>query len=412
MGIVCGMRFFVVAGFVLLTACHREAAPKRVAGNVQFSEVKAADPLMRDRLLSGFYPEGNGWRWTARKFAVLVDVPPPQDAETMLDLDFSVPEELITAAGPVTVTASVNGTRVGRIKYREPGRFDWPVSVPLKALKPSPVKVEYELDRWGTDSKTGHDIGLIVVGVNLKHPDSLVLPRDAAVDAARNGYVELLKRRQQQIPLEKQKELMKLFHDVPIWSHMWFENVQIEKNPLDLWMCQQIIYEVQPDFIVETGTWRGGSALYWAYTLNGMGLENSRVLTVDVGDYKATAEAHPLWKKYVTFFHGSSTDPKISGEIAQRVAGRKVLVMLDSDHSMEHVYDELKAYSPMVSKGSYLVTEDTHIDGVPTQPDAGPGPLAAVMKFLEEGGKKNFEQDFSREAFIMTFNPGGWLKRK
>jgi cephalosporin hydroxylase len=205
---------------------------------------------------------------------------------------------------------------------------------------------------------------------------------------------------------------MKLFHEVPVWQHMFFQNVQIEKNPLDLWMMQQIIYEQRPDLIVETGTWRGGSALYWAYTLNGMGLENSRVATVDIQDLTRTAAANPLWKKYVSFFLGSSTDAAIVSRIAELARGKKVLVTLDSDHTMGHVINELHAYAPMVSRGSYLVVEDTHMDGVPTAPDFGPGPMAAVRRFLEEDAGKAFTQDLTREAYIMTFNPGGWLLRK
>jgi cephalosporin hydroxylase len=143
-----------------------------------------------------------------------------------------------------------------------------------------------------------------------------------------------------------------------------------------------------------------------------MGLENSRVFTADIQDLTATAASNPLWKKYVTFIKGSSTAPEIVSNIAQRVQGHKVLVTLDSDHTASHVLSEMKAYSPMVSKGSYLVVEDTHMDGVPTDPNFGPGPMAAVLQFMKEGGSKNFEQDFSREAFIMTFNPGGWLRHK
>lgn len=169
---------------------------------------------------------------------------------------------------------------------------------------------------------------------------------------------------------------------------------------------------VQPDFVVETGTYRGGSALYWAHTLNGMGLTGSRVLTVDVQDLTATAAAHPLWKKYVTFLRGSSTAPEITGGIAKTVRGRKVVVALDSDHAMRHVADELKAYAPLVSPGSCLVVEDTHLDGVPTQPGGEPGPMAAVERFLAQGGSRDFERDAIREALILTFNPGGWLRRK
>ena len=89
-----------------------------------------------------------------------------------------------------------------------------------------------------------------------------------------------------------------------------------------------------------------------------------------------------------------------------------MLVVLDSDHHMHHVRQELRMYSPMVSHGSYIVVEDTHYDSVPIYPHFGPGPMAAVNKFLAEGGSDLFEQDFSREAMVMTFNPGGWLRRK
>jgi cephalosporin hydroxylase len=211
----------------------------------------------------------------------------------------------------------------------------------------------------------------------------------------------------------KQRELMRLFHDLPIWESLRFHNVRIIKNPLDLWMLQQIAYEVQPDFVIETGTWYGGSALYWAHTLNGIGLENARVLTVDIQDLTSEgASSHPLWKKYVEFFHGSSTSPKIVGQIAQRVQNRRVIVNLDSDHSMHHVLQELRMYAPLVSAGSYIAVEDTHLDGIPTHPEQGPGPMGAVRQFLAEGGSKNFEQDFTREAMVLTSYPGGWLRRK
>ena len=114
----------------------------------------------------------------------------------------------------------------------------------------------------------------------------------------------------------------------------------------------------------------------------------------------------------VEFLPGSSTDPALVARIARRVQGRKTLVTLDSDHSMRHVLQELRMYSPLVSSGSYLVVEDTHYDGVPTQPDFGPGPTAAVRRFLAEGGSRDFEPDLTREALVMTFNPGGWLRRK
>jgi cephalosporin hydroxylase len=389
-------------------AQHQDTAK---AGPMVF-ELTVADPAFKDRLLRGFYEGSEAWRWTGRQFAVSLDAPPPLDANTFVVLDFTVPDELISGVHEVTVTAQVNGQRIGSQKYTAAGRYFLQFNVPPALLKQSPAEVEFDLDHVAKDPANGRELGLIVVGVSLHHPEETVVDRDAATQLARQGYLQLLKKRKLQLPIEKQNELMKLFHDIPVWSHMWFENVPIEKNPLDLWMMQQIIYETRPEFVIETGTFRGGSALYWAYTLNGMGLENSRVFTVDVQDLTPTAATNPLWKKYVTFFKGSSISPEIVSDIAGRVKGRKVLVTLDSDHSATHVLAELRAYSPMVTSGSYLVVEDTHIDGVPTQPDAGHGPLTAVLQFLKEGGNQDFEQDFSGEAFIMTFNPGGWLRRK
>ena len=79
---------------------------------------------------------------------------------------------------------------------------------------------------------------------------------------------------------------------------------------------------------------------------------------------------------------------------------------------MHHVMKELRMYSPLVSRGSYLVVEDTNLDSVPVLPNEFPGPYAAVVKFLAEGGSKDFEQDVRREQSGTTFYPRGWLRRK
>jgi len=406
----------LLCAFTIVSAGCRDKraapAPSPTHAGPKIYEVDVSSQALQDRLLRGFYDGTVGWKWTARQFAVSIDAPPPRDQPSLLILDFTAPNELIDAVGAVTLTARVNRHQVGKQRYEKAGRNNLSFDVPVSALEQTPARVEFELDKAFKDPANGRELGLIVVGVSLVHPESAVVDREAATERARQGYLQLLKERDLQMSPQKQHELMKLFHDLPVWRRMWFHNVPIEKNPLDLWMMQQIIYEVQPEFIVETGTWRGGSALYWAHTLNGMGLENSRVLTVDLQDITATAATHPLWKKYVTFFKGSSTAPAIVSEIARRVKGHKTLIALDSDHTANHVLGELRAYSPMVTSGSYLIVEDTHMDGVPTQPDFGPGPLAAALQFLKEGGNKDFEQDLAREALVMTFNPGGWLRRK
>src|SRR5262249_24466671 len=205
----------------------------------------------------------------------------------------------------VTVIAKVNGVEAAHGTYRKAGRYVLAGQVPEPALRHRPAEVEFSVDRWFTDPSTSTTKGLIVVSVGFKEHDQTAEFREAELAKSRAAYQEVLKQRDLKMPVEKQRELMKLFHDLPIWESLAFHNVRIIKNPLDLWMLQQIAYEVRPDFVIETGTWYGGSALYWAHTLNGMGLENARVLTVDLQDLtKLGASSHPLWKKYVEFSLG------------------------------------------------------------------------------------------------------------
>ena len=370
------------------------------------------DESRQQRLLRGFYEIRLAeWRWTSRVFAVSLD-PPPSESAVYLELDCSVPPEVISQVGTVTLTARVNGVEVGRQTYAQDGLHLFARRVPPAALQRQPAEVEFELDKSVTDAKAGRVLGLIAISVGLKEYEETAEYREAQRRLAREGYEKALEQRGLHLPRNRQEEMMKLFHELPVWESQWFQSTRIIKNPLDLWMMQQIIYEVQSDFIVETGTWYGGATLYWAHTLNGMGLHDSRILTVDLQDFTQDASSHFLWKKHVQFFHGSSTDPAIVSEIVRRVKGRKTIVTLDSDHSMKHVLQELRMYSPMVSRGGYLIVEDTHLDGIPTHPELGPGPYAAVLRFLREGGSRDFQQDFSREMMVLTFNPGGWLRRK
>ena len=177
----------------------------------------------------------------------------------------------------------------------------------------------------------------------------------------------------------------------------------VQKSPFDLWVFQEILHEVKPDVLIEAGTFKGGSAFYFASLFDLMG--NGRILTVDIEDFPGKP-AHPR----VEFLLGSSTAPEILERIRRSIRpGDKVMVTLDSDHHAPHVAQELKLYSPLVTPGSYLVVEDTHFNGHPILPNWGPGPMEAVREFL--ASHTEFEPDRGREKFGMTFNPGGYLKR-
>lgn len=177
------------------------------------------------------------------------------------------------------------------------------------------------------------------------------------------------------------------------------------KCPLDLWVYQELIYEQRPPVIVETGTYKGGSALYLATVCDL--IDSGEIITIDIDvSHVAIRPQHPR----ITYLSGSSVDPEILQRVEQLVAGRPALIILDADHREEHVLAELRAYRRFVPVGGYMVVEDTNINGHPTYPEFGPGPWEAVDRFLAEDD--DFEADRGCERFLLTMNPRGFLRRE
>ncbi len=191
------------------------------------------------------------------------------------------------------------------------------------------------------------------------------------------------------------------------WKKNHWLGIPTRQNPMDVWVHQEIISELKPDVVLDIGTFHGGSALIWAMILDQVN-PSAKVITVDIEDHTAEAKKWPLWDKKITFLHGSSTDPKIVDQIKAQVAGKKVLAILDSDHSMKHVLNELKIYSPMIPVGSYIIVQDSNSGGNPVQ-HGYKGPMEAIKAFLKEN--KEFVADKERERLIFTFCPHGYLKR-
>lgn len=187
------------------------------------------------------------------------------------------------------------------------------------------------------------------------------------------------------------------------WGNTYWLGRWIQKCPLDLWIYQEIIHELRPDLIVETGTYTGASAHFLATMLD---LQNKgRVITIDINP-RANRPEHPRLR-YVT---GSSISPETIEAIMPDIRQSKsVLVILDSDHRKPHVLEELRIFGKLVTPGSYLIVEDTNVNGHPAKPDYGPGPMEAVDEYLKE--TQDYEIDASREKFLLTFNPRGYLKR-
>jgi len=170
-----------------------------------------------------------------------------------------------------------------------------------------------------------------------------------------------------------------------------------------MWIAQEIIYEVKPDLIIETGTFKSGSALYYCHLLDI--LNRGKVITIDI-EFRPDRPTH----KRLRHLLGSSTDENVVREVEKECAGANtVLVFLDSDHSKEHVLDEIHSYERFVTPGSYLVVEDTAIHGNPIHPEGLEDPMAAVDEFMKT--PNGFIQDRSKEKFLMTWHPKGFLRK-
>jgi cephalosporin hydroxylase len=193
-----------------------------------------------------------------------------------------------------------------------------------------------------------------------------------------------------------------LFHHTSDWAHLTWVGNPILQCPLDLWILQETISEIRPQLILETGTNRGGSALFFAQLLDLLEIENARVITVDV------KKMHSLEHPRVTWLIGSSVSDQIMEEMkaAAKAATGPVMVILDSLHTTEHVAAELDRYHAFVTAGSFLHVQDGHTDhwGRPM------GPLRAIIDFLHTHPEFEVDEERSRR-FLITHHPMGWLRR-
>ena len=176
------------------------------------------------------------------------------------------------------------------------------------------------------------------------------------------------------------------------------------QNVLDLWVIQEAISELRPTVLLECGTNRGGSALFYANLFDLMG--RGRVVTVDV------ERMHTLEHPRIDFLVGSSLDEHVLQAMQRAAAGAEghVMVILDSDHTAAHVARELDAYHGFVTPGSLLLCQDGIIDELPTMTHLRPGPLVAIRQFLPRHPEFSVDARYNRR-FIVTHHPDGWLRR-
>ena len=190
----------------------------------------------------------------------------------------------------------------------------------------------------------------------------------------------------------------------------------IIQYPQDMIAMQELIWSIKPDLIIETGIAHGGSLIYYASLMELIGKGEIVGIDIDIREHnRKEIEAHPMFKR-ITLIQGSSIDESIVEAVSKIAEAKKtVMVSLDSNHTHEHVLEELRLYHQFVTKDSYLVVFDTIVEDMPggmyDRPwDKGNNPKTAVWEFLQTN--KDFEIDKSVDnKLLISVAPDGYLKR-
>jgi len=188
--------------------------------------------------------------------------------------------------------------------------------------------------------------------------------------------------------------------------------------PQDLYALQELIWQVKPDLIIETGIAHGGSLIFSASMLELLGGEGEVLgLDIDIRAHNREAiENHPMFKR-ITMFEGDSTSVEMAARVHTFAKGKKrVMVCLDSNHTHAHVLRELEHYAPLVTVGSYCVVFDTGIEDMPDDLFSdrpwgkGNNPKTAVWEFLKSHDEFEIDKEIELKLLI-TAASDGWLKR-
>lgn len=186
--------------------------------------------------------------------------------------------------------------------------------------------------------------------------------------------------------------------------------------PQDMIAMQELVWRIQPDLIIECGVAHGGSIIYYASLLQLLGHGEVLGIDVDIRAHNRQAiESHPMAHR-ITLFEGSSIDLDMVERVRAHAQGKRVMVVLDSNHTHAHVLEELRHYAPLVSVDSYCVVMDTVVEDMPADafPDRpwgkGDNPKTAVWAFLEENRDFQIDQTV-QDKLLLTVASDGYLRR-
>lgn len=233
-----------------------------------------------------------------------------------------------------------------------------------------------------------------------------------------------------QAEVQRNIEGLKRDQDLQAMSRVWVREIAPHKYsynftwmgrpiiqfPQDMVAMQEILWSLRPDLVIETGVAHGGSIVYYASLLELIGHGEVLGIDIDIRAHNREAlEAHPMSKR-IRLLQGSSISSEIIAKVHDIARGKRVVVVLDSNHTHEHVLAELRAYAPLVCKDGYCVVMDTIVEDLPASlfPDRpwGPGnnPKTAVREFMAENGDFVIDSDMESKLLI-TVAPEGYMRR-
>ena len=193
-----------------------------------------------------------------------------------------------------------------------------------------------------------------------------------------------------------------MYYNLGIYQFTEWRSQKVYKYPSDLVLYSEIIFKNKQDIIIETGTLYGGSALFYADILNIIG--NGRVITID--NVERDIPKHPRIKQIIS----DSVDLSLIHKLKQQCKGKKVMVILDSDHHKEHVLREMQLYSGLVSINQYMIVEDGCINNHPVYKNFGLGPYESIEEFMSKNNDFKIDKKIENK-FLITQNTNGYLKK-
>lgn len=236
---------------------------------------------------------------------------------------------------------------------------------------------------------------------------AILIPSDKEFESERLAAIK--KMSSDKVLAEKSLEWMRLSDQYKYNYNFRWMGLPIIKYPNDIVVMQEIFWKTKPDLVIETGIARGGSVIFSASMQKMMGIENSEVVGIDIHitpETKNFLASHAMSKK-ITIYEKSSVDNSLNSILKPHLKSKKnVLVILDSNHTHEHVFRELVFYSRFVTKDSFIILPDTFIEYFPKgyyedrEWDVGNNPYTALMAFLKENSDFALDEYFSSKALI------------